>query len=194
MRRILIINGHPDPDPDRFCAALALAYRDGAMSAGHEVRTLCLGRMSIPLVTSRSDFENEAPPDALQAAQESIRWCDHLVIVHPLWLGGAPALLKAFLEQTFRYGFAIPKPGSKAAMKGLLAGRSARLVVTMGMPALIQRLIFGAFGLRAVERGVLMLAGFRPIRHTLIGGVETLSPEGRQAWLRRMTDLGWRAR
>ena len=193
MRRILIINGHPDPDPDRFCAALCAAYKEGAMRAGHEVRTLTLGRMTFPLVKSRTDFETEDPPELIRAAQESIRWCDHLVIVHPLWLGGAPALVKAFLEQAFRYGFAIPKPGS-GEMKGLLEGRSARLIVTMGMPAIIQRLIFGAFGVRAIERGVLRLAGLAPVRHTLLGGVESVSPERRQAWLQQISDLGWRAR
>lgn len=51
---------------------------------------------------------------------------------NPLWLGDVPALLKAFLEQIARPRFALaqgtmPKP--------LVKGRSARLIVTMGMPA-----------------------------------------------------------
>jgi putative NADPH-quinone reductase len=193
MRKILIINGHPDPNPDRFCAALARAYRDGAKGAGHDVRLLVLGRMDIPLVASRHDFEDTPPPEEMRAAQESIRWCDHMVIVHPLWLGGPPALVKAFLEQTFRYGFAIPRPGARSPT-GLLGGRSARLIVTMGMPAFFYRLIFGALGVRAIERSVLRLAGFRPVRHTFLGGVETVAADQRQSWLRRITDLGWQAR
>ena len=40
-------------------------------------------------------------------------------------------------------------------MKGLLRGRAARVVVTMGMPALFYRVIFGAFGERSLERSVL---------------------------------------
>lgn len=42
--------------------------------------------------------------------QASIRQADHLVIIHPLWLGSVPALLKGFLEQVFHPGFAFGKP------------------------------------------------------------------------------------
>lgn len=39
-RRILLIQGHPDPSPRRFCRALAEAYEEGARDAGHDVRLL----------------------------------------------------------------------------------------------------------------------------------------------------------
>ena len=61
------------------------------------------------------DFAHGEPAPEVRQAQALIRWCDHMVIVHPLWLGGPPALLKAFLEQVFRYGFALSSPGSKVA-------------------------------------------------------------------------------
>ncbi|HWA60997.1 MAG TPA: hypothetical protein VG939_06460 [Caulobacteraceae bacterium] len=40
MRRILIVNGHPDPAPERLCAALASAYGEAARAAGRETRRL----------------------------------------------------------------------------------------------------------------------------------------------------------
>lgn len=52
-----------------------------------------------------------------------------------------PALLKAFFEQTFRYGFALGK--EERIPEGLLKGKSARIVVTMGMPAFIYRWYLG---------------------------------------------------
>ena len=51
--------------------------------------------------------------------------------------------------------------------KRLLAGRSARTVVTMGMPVLRYRWCFGAFGLRAFGRSMLSFAGIRPVRESL---------------------------
>jgi len=30
----LLVNGHPDPSPERFCSALCDAYEDGARKAG----------------------------------------------------------------------------------------------------------------------------------------------------------------
>lgn len=193
MRRVLIINGHPDPSGDRLCAALARACHAGAHGAGHEVRTLSVGRLQAAAIRTREEFEGAPLSEAVVAAQESIRWCNHLILIFPLWQGGAPAILKAFLEQTFRYGFALPAPGSGGGPRGLLGGRSSRLIVTMGMPALIYRFVFGAAGVRAVAQGLLWLSGLRPARHTLLGGVETASAERRAAWLRKAEVLGRRA-
>jgi putative NADPH-quinone reductase len=41
------------------------------------------------------------------AAQKRIRWADHVLIIYPVWHGHFPGLVHAFLEQTFRSGFAV---------------------------------------------------------------------------------------
>ncbi len=184
--RILIINGHPDPSPERLCCALADAYSKGARDGGHFVQRLDIGALDVPLIISAAAFTAGAPPKAIEGAQQAILWADHLVIIYPLWLGGVPAKLKAFFEQAFRYGFALSAPGQK--MQGLLKGRSARMIVTMGMPAQIFRWVFGAHGVRAVERGMLWISGFRPIRSLFIGGVG--GPQDLKPWLRRIEALG----
>lgn len=188
-KKILIINGHPDPAPERFCAALAAAYQEGAQAAGHEVRELKVGALDFPLIRDRKSFEYGDPPATIAAAQEQMIWADHLLIVHPLWLGAAPALLKGFFEQTFRYGFALPRPEAGAS-RGQLAGRTARIVVTMGMPDFVYGLVFGGFGVRAMVRGILGISGVKPVRRNYVGMVESMKPEQRRAWLNRMRRLG----
>jgi putative NADPH-quinone reductase len=54
------------------------------------------------------------------------------------WHGTMPALLKGFLEHIFRPGFAM-EYRKDSFPKRLLAGRSARVIVTMGMPVLMYR-------------------------------------------------------
>jgi putative NADPH-quinone reductase len=190
MARILILNGHPDPSPARLSAALAEAYARGARAGGHSVARLDVGALDLSPVASAEEFL-AVPPRQAVAVQAAIRDCDHLVLIFPLWLGGAPAKLKAVLEQVFRYDFALSTAGG--APRGLLSGRSARLVVTMGMPAPIFRWIFGAHGLKALSRGVFWLSGFRPVRETILGGVppEGVKFDGR--WLSLMEALGRRA-
>nr|WP_281246034.1 NAD(P)H-dependent oxidoreductase [Brevundimonas viscosa] len=61
---------------------------------------------------------------------------------------------------------------SGPAARGRL-GRSARVIVTMGMPALIYRTGFIGYSLASLKRGVLGLVGFRPVRDMVIGGVES---------------------
>jgi len=189
-KRILIVNGHPDSRPERLCSALADAYADGAQKAGHEVRRIDVARLCFPWLRCAESFL--APPEApdIVRAQDDFFWAQHIVFVHPLWLGAAPAMLKAFMEQVACNGFFLD-PTARGIPRGRLKGRSARLVVTMGMPAIFYRLLYGAFGVRGFERGVLGLAGVKPLRRTLLGGIMDASRH--DAWLDDMRALGRRA-
>ena len=188
-RRIVIIQGHPDPDPKRLCRALAAAYAEGARIAGHQVTTIDLATLDFPLLTSAADFEHGAVPESLKPAQAAILGAEHIVLVFPLWLGTMPALVKGFLEQVMRPGIAFRYQAKGFPMK-LLAGRSARLVVTMGMPVLAYRWWFRAHGLKGLERNVLGFVGIKPIAESLFGGIETVSPDKRRRWLDQMRVLG----
>jgi putative NADPH-quinone reductase len=187
-KRILIINGHPDARGERFCAALVEAYHEGAASAGHEVKVLTVGELDFPIIRSKAAFEDTDPPACIQVAQTHLTWAEHIVLVHPLWMGSAPAYLKAFFEQTFRYGFAMPQPG-EGIPHGRLGRRTARIIVTMGMPGAAYATIFGGFGVRAMERGMFRLAGIRPVRHTYVGQVESRA-DLRRRWLEKVREMG----
>jgi len=192
--RILLIQGHPDPQGGHFGHALAQAYADGAAGAGHELRRIELARLDFPLLRSADDWEHGTLPAALQPAQDDIAWAQHLLLFFPLWLGDMPALLKGFLEQVLRPGFAFERgrDGSGFARKGL-TGRSARVVVTMGMPALVYRYYFRAHAVRALERNVLGFVGIAPVHETLVGMVEGLGADGRARWLDKLRALGRKA-
>lgn len=101
-----------------------------------------------------------------------------------------PALLKAFLEQVARPGFSIGEgERGKMPMK-LLSGKSARIVVTMGMPAFLYRWYFFAHGLKGLERNILSFAGIAPIKETLIGMVDASEKTNREKWLPKLRALG----
>ncbi|MEQ9815188.1 MAG: NAD(P)H-dependent oxidoreductase [Azospirillaceae bacterium] len=192
-KRIVIIDGHPDQDPGHLVPALCQAYRDGAVGGGHTVDLLRIADMEFPLLRTSKEFLSGTPPAAIAAAQSAIRQADHLLIAYPLWLGSMPALLKGFMEQTFRPGFAFSYESKGWPKKGL-KGRSARVVVTMGMPALAYRLFFRAHSLKSLERNILKFCGIGPVRETLIGMVEGASSGKRDAWFKTMRRLGGTAR
>lgn len=189
-RRIVIIQGHPDPAGGHLCHALADAYATGADGAGHAVRRIEVARIEVPILHTKAEFDAGAPPAAIAAAQADLAWADHLVFLYPLWLGSMPALLKAFLEQTLRPGFAF----EAGRMRGRLTGRSARVVITMGMPVLAFRWWFGAHSLKAFERNILRFVGIAPVRESLFGMVEAVGDARRAGWLARMRALGAAAR
>jgi putative NADPH-quinone reductase len=192
-RKILLIQGHPDAGAAHFCHALAAAYARGATEAGHEVRTLEVARLDFPLLRSQQAWEQGELPATLRGAQADIGWAQHLVLVFPLWLGDMPALLKGFLEQVARPGFAFHAAEGKGpfAAKGL-AGRSARVIVTMGMPALLYRWYFRAHSVKSLERNILGFVGIAPVDETLVGGVGNLAQTDAAHWLEKVRELGRR--
>ncbi|MEW6704770.1 MAG: NAD(P)H-dependent oxidoreductase [Pseudomonadota bacterium] len=190
-KRILLLQGHPDPGTPHLAHALAQAYADGARSAGHELRTLAVNQLDFPLLRSKHEWEHGPLPPALQPAQEALAWSQHVVLFFPLWLGGMPALVKGFLEQVMRPGFAIGTERDARGMPAkLLTGRSARVVVTMGMPAVVYRWYFRAHSLKALERNILGFVGISPIHETLIGLVEGMNDAQRARWLAKLRALG----
>ncbi|MEP9387985.1 NAD(P)H-dependent oxidoreductase [Mesorhizobium sp. KR9-304] len=189
-KKIVIVQGHPDGDPNRLCRALAGAYAQGAAAAGHDVSRIDLAAIDFPLLKTQGEFTGGDMPAALKPAWEAILAANHIVIVFPLWLGTMPALLKAFLEQVMRPHFAYDYSKTGGWPKQRLKGRSARLVVTMGMPAMLYRLFYLSHGVAGLRRGILNFVGIRPVRTTLIGMVEAAGGARRAAWLERMRRLG----
>jgi len=187
MSRIAIFDGHPDPDRAHFVHALADAYAEGA-GACHEVDRIDIATLDFPILRSPEEWRTGTPVPAIAAAQETIRRAGHLVFLYPLWLGDVPALFKAFLEQVARPGFAIAQ-SENGFPRRLLKGRSARVVVTMGMPARFYSLFYRAHSLKSLERNILAFSGVAPIRHSLIGSVDK-GDAHRRKWLDRVRELG----
>jgi len=189
-KQIAIIQGHPDPRGNHYGHALAEAYAKGAARAGHEIRVVDVARLDFPLLRTKEDFEHGDLPDAIREAQAAIRWAGHLVIVFPLWGGSMPALLKGFLEQVFRPSFVGDQAGVGQSWKRPLKGKTARVVVTMGMPAWLYRWYFFAHSLKSLERNILAFVGIGPIKETLIGGIGAMDQKSRGGWLEAMRTLG----
>jgi len=187
-RHVTIIQGHPDPAGGHLCNALADAYAEGAQTGGHGVSRIDLAKIDFPLLRTQVEFEAGNLPRSLAGARDALITADHVVIVFPLWLGTMPALVKAFLEQIMRPG-ATRAPQSDGLPRKPLAGRSARLVVTMGVPTFAYRLHFIGQGLSGFERKILYFLGLKPIRESFFGPA-TASDATRRGWIARMRELG----
>jgi putative NADPH-quinone reductase len=163
-KHILIIDGHPDAKAEHY------------------------------LLRTSEDFKSGTPTEPIRKAQEWLAWADHVVILFPLWLGTMPALLKAFFEQLLRPGFAFAT-GRRGLFpqRKLLAGKSARIIVTMGMPAWFYRWYFRAHSLKSLKRNILQSCGLKPVRACVVGAVESMSQGARGSWLSKVQSLGARA-
>jgi putative NADPH-quinone reductase len=129
-------------------------------------------------------------PD-LQRAHESMTEADHIVLIFPLWLGTLPAIMKGFLERVLQPR--LVEPAKQGKFVKLLKGKSARVIITMGMPGFVYRWWFGAHALKMLERNILGFLGARPIRSSIYGSIEGVSRETRSRWLREVETMARRA-
>ncbi len=193
-KSVCIINAHPDPSSERFIHAICNAAEAGAREAGHTVSRIDIGSLDVSLLTSAEEFA-EPPSGPIQEERAKIAAADHVFIAFPLWLGAMPAKSRAFFEQAARADFFIVQEGDDHGWPvQLMKGKSARVVVTMGMPSLIFRFGMDAGALKALERALLGLSGFNPIHHTVIGGIGAKSEDDRARILCDMEELGAKAR
>ena len=125
----------------------------------------------------------------LLEAQRDIEWAEIVVVVYPTWWGGAPALLKGFLDRVLRPDFAFGER-MDGGWKGLLGGRAALLVTTMDTPHWIYRWLLGAPGDRAMRDATLGFCGISPVRILSFGPVRISTLAERRRWLARVAREG----
>lgn len=188
-RSVCIIQGHPHAVANHLCHAIADSYAEGAAFKGAQVQRVDIATIDPAVFRDPAEFAT-APPDNILAAQKAIAAADHIVVVFPLWLGTMPAMVKAFFEQICRNGFAIQNEKGSSWPRQMLKGKTARVIVTMGMPSLAFRLMFGGHGVRCLSKSILGMAGIKPVRETLIGGVGDLKPTTSAKLLKRVRALG----
>lgn len=180
--RVLVIDAHPRADS--FCHALSAAVVEGAEASQHQVRLLALRDLRFDPNYTGQDLE-----PCLVRCQESLLWAEHLVIVHPVWWGTMPALLKGWLDRVLLPGFAFADR-EDGGWDGLLTGRSATLVVTMDTPLWVFRWILRAPSLQALRAATLGFCGISPVHTLLFSPVRTSTPRKREQWLQQARDAG----
>jgi putative NADPH-quinone reductase len=186
--KILIINGHPDKESYNF--ALAAAYRQGALSAGAEVKEINIRALNFnPNLEFGYRKRMELEPDLLDA-QQKIKWADHMVWIYPVWWGAVPSIMKGFLDRVLLPGFAFQKREGSVWWDKLLKGKTARLISTMDQPAWYYKLIYRQPSNFAMKKLVMEFCGVKKVKITNIGPIRLSKEKFRDKWLRKIELLG----
>ena len=170
MKKILVIDTHPRKES--LTNLLADTYEDAAKSGGHTVQRLNIRDLKFDPILFQSYRDVSLEPD-IEHSQELINWCEHLIIVTPVWWMSTPALFKGWLDRTLMPGFAFKykKKSFLPIPERLLKGRSARVIYTQGGPKYLTNIIgFDAFW-KALKYGTLVFCGFGPVRRTAFSNV-----------------------
>jgi putative NADPH-quinone reductase len=188
MKKILLLNGHPDKES--LCTQFAVSYVEGASAAGADCKLIHLTDLQFDLNLQHGYRKRtELEPDLL-AARQDILEAEHLVFVYPTWWGTYPALLKGFIDRVFLPRYAFQYRENSLLWDKLLSGRSARLIVTMDTPKWYYALMYRNPGHNSMKKGILEFCGIKPVHISTFSPVKTASEGRRKQWIAQVRKLG----
>ncbi len=158
--KILLVYCHP------VATSFAAALRDRILAAleakGHQVELVDLYAEGFdPALSTMERIEYEEPPENREqvlgyAAQ--VKRCEGLLLVHPTWWYGMPAMLKGWFDRVWIPGVAFdidPSGGISAAELGRI--RKLAVVTTYGAPEWFNRFVMGDPARKVMARGLKRL-------------------------------------
>jgi NAD(P)H dehydrogenase (quinone) len=188
MKKILIINGHPNAES--FNNGLFEAYKKGARTTGAEIREIVIKDLQFnPNLQFGYQKRTELEPDLLDA-WEKIKWADHLVWVHPVWWGGLPAITKGFIDRLFLPGFVFQNRENSVWWDKLLTGKTGHIITTMDQPGWYYWLAYGQGSINQLKKSTLEFCGVKPVKVTRIGPIKNSTLSWREKWLEKVEKMG----
>ncbi len=188
-KNILILCGHPDKDS--LSGLMADHYQASAEDAGHEVARVNVGELQFDPVLQKGYKEIQALEPDLIDLQEKIRNADHLVVVYPNWWCSMPAPLKGVFDRIWLPGFAFNFNKRDRKPERLLAGKSARVIITIGSQTPFKTWWqFGDFT-NEIQYAILEFAGIGTAVSTF-GPSDNIDEVTEKKWLKEIDGLGKR--
>ena len=188
MKKILIINGHPDRESYNY--ALSEAYRTAAIRAGAELTQINIADLQFdPNLRFGYRKRMELEPDLVEALQK-IKEAQHIVWFFPMWWYSYPAVMKGFVDRLFLPGIVMKFIEGKPFPEKLLKGRTARIVITADTPSWYDRFFMGRRSINQFKKGTLEFCGIHPVSVTYIAPLKASSEQFREKWLAKVSALG----
>jgi NAD(P)H dehydrogenase (quinone) len=188
MKKILIINAHPNKDSFNF--GIAKAYQKGALSKGTEVKEIVIRDLKFnPNLQFGFQQRTELEPDLIES-WEKIKWADHLVWIHPVWWGGLPAIAKGFIDRVFLPGIAFKYRENSVWWDKLLKGKTAHIITTLDQPGWYYKIAFGKPSVNQLKKSTLEFCGIKPVKVSYIGPIKNSTLAYREKCLEKVEKFG----
>ncbi|HET9955240.1 MAG TPA: NAD(P)H-dependent oxidoreductase [Polyangiaceae bacterium] len=192
MTQAVLLFGHADSDESSpsLNQLLAQRYTEGYIAAGGTVRRFDIATLQFDPVMRRGYRASQPLEPDLERVKEAIEQAQHVTWVFPTYWASPPAIVRGLFDRLFLPRWAFSYEKDQPLPKGLLKGRSSRVVMTMDSPwfwytFVNQRCIHRSFG-----GASLKFCGFSPVQFTTVHGVRSLSPAARATWQERVYKLG----
>lgn len=187
---ISVILAHPDKGS--FNHAIARAAVETLQRGGHYVYFHDLYGEGFDPALPACEMEREAllTPDIDSHCREITR-AKGIIVVHPNWWGGPPALLKGWVDRVMRPGVAyefLEGDAGEGVPRGLLSAGAALVFNTSNTPAGRELKIFGDPLETFWKNCVFGLCGVKTFYRRTFGVMAVSTPDQREAWLQEVRD------
>lgn len=189
-KKILVIDANPSKFS--YTACLSEEYEINAKNSGFDVKNLILRDMKFDPILHHGYSRKQELENDLKEAQECLKWCDHLVIVSPVWWYSCPALLKGFLDRTLLPDFAFNvETNPKRKLNKMLTNKTATLIYTYGGPKYNMGKFFSDPFALQIKHGILFFCGFKNIKtYPLFDTVGFRNIRRRNEFINKVIELG----
>jgi NAD(P)H dehydrogenase (quinone) len=185
--KVLVLYAHPNPDS--FAAALHSAAIETLRAGGHEVDDCDLYAEGFDPVLSKAERlayhaipENRAP---VESHVGRLLAAEALVLVHPVWNFGFPAILKGYLDRVFLPGVSFRLENGLAA-PNLQNIRRLVAIATYGAPR-HRAMLMGDPPRRIVKRVLRgLIAPLGKVRYLALYGMNRVTQQQREAFLAKV--------
>ncbi len=181
--KALVVYSHPNPAS--FCHAILETVAETLKTKGHDVVIRDLYALKFDPVLKPADFEGIQAgkiPGDIKAEQDHIAWADLMVVIHPVWWTGLPAMIKGYIDRVFSYGFAY-SVNDQGIVK-LLGDKKVVILSTQGTPqeAYEASGMFGAMK-KTSDMGIYQFCGMEVMDHLFFPAVPYVDDNARKDYL-----------
>ncbi|MGD9125917.1 MAG: NAD(P)H-dependent oxidoreductase [Planctomycetia bacterium] len=178
--KVLVVIGHQNQGS--FCHAITQTVVDQLEADGHEVIYHDLYAEGFDPILTQEELKAEEPacPVVRQHISELLS-VDGIVIVHPNWWGGPPAMLRGWVDRVFRQGMVYRFTADGPV--GELAGKKALVITTSNTPREVELELYGDPLENLWKTVIFGLVGLTDFLRRNFESVVMSSPEQRADWL-----------
>ncbi len=189
--KVLVVYAHPNPKS--YNHAILESFTEGLSQAGHSCEVLDLYAINFNPCLNTEELamrmEGKAPED-VQAQQEKVSQAEALVLIHPVWWVGTPAILKGWIDRVFSLGFAYNYDETGHPV-GILKHKKALIINTAGATEADAEVSRMTDILKQIESDhIIKFCGINDVQHVIFYNVIMADDTTRKAYLEECRNLG----